>query len=200
MSYDKKYESLPDLLQDLKRMVHGANFDEEIVKRLNWNAMIDCGGNYHTIDFHTTSPGTWICPFGTESQKTVVDDFVREGFPDFASLNAELNHIRDFITNEKDLADKVSMHYTIRATSDTPHLSVKLIGTYKLDACLDSYDEATYIPHACREVQVGQDSFLNRAYNMIVPDYYSLRTMLHTTVLLPLAVVPSIYLIRRLGI
>lgn len=187
------YESLPELLRDLQRMVNGVNFDEEIIKRLNWEATIRCGGNYHTINFTTRSNSCFELMYPKSEVSSQLNVGPTEGFADFDSLNAELNHIRDFITNNKDLADLVKMNYTIQANGATPHLTVLLTGTYNI--ANENY-------HDCDEnyfanVIQPNESAMSRTFRRIAP-YVS--STLSIAVALPLVLLPTLYIAKRLGI
>lgn len=190
------YESLPELLGDLQRMVHGVNFDEEIIKRLNWDATIRCGGNYHTINFTTRSNDCFMYlaePISSNSEKSSQLNAGSEGFADFDSLNAELNHIRDFITNNKDLADLVKMNYTIQANGTTPHLTVQLAGTYNIanENCHDCDDN--YFANVIQP----KESIVSRTFRRVAPLVSSVVTV---AVAMPLIILPTLYIAKRIGI
>lgn len=93
---------------------------------------------------------------------------------------------------------------SIYATDSRPHLTVELSqsqdlkysqGLKRFDQdCYDCFDEGLYI----KDGHTYQPSLFNKLYKFIVPDYYFCQQVFRTALLLPLAVVPTFMLIKKL--
>lgn len=174
------YETLPDLLSDVKKMAFAVNFDDLEPFDGGWEATITCGGNYHKLDFMSYLG----CYLGGNSNKEFMLNDDEDGFPDMDSLNVELNHVRDFISNEQ-LTNNTKLSYNIAANGGKPHLKIFVVG---------SYDKPTRIIPTDEETNCGRENLLRD----ILPDRYSARQLLHTAIIVPLVAIPTILIMKKL--
>tara|TARA_R100001163_G_C5068136_1_gene207978 strand:+ start:4011 stop:4484 length:474 start_codon:yes stop_codon:yes gene_type:complete len=113
------YETLPELLEDLKKLINVNNY----YTNNNWSAVICCGADYHDLEF-TNQTNTRDC--------TSYSNF-SYNYPDLDSLHTELHHIRDYLSkNQLALADDVKLEYSVKNNQmGKPFLVVKLTGSFK---------------------------------------------------------------------
>jgi hypothetical protein len=220
----KNYESLPDLLEDLKKMIRGVSIDESSDKP-NWRADIKCGGNYHKITFSTTAQykrylacpdydPLYFQPVGTvtlsdtgsssedgESSVEKGKSFSAEGFPDFDSLHAELAHMREFIlANELNNNDqKVDLQYAIKANSNQPHLSVTICGYHnQLNDCSSEAVYRVYDNIADNNNSGTSGSgFMGKLYKFVDPGL--IKAVVNIAIVTPIIVIPTAYIIKKMN-
>jgi hypothetical protein len=169
---EESYETLPDLLADLKKMAVAVNFDDVEPFNGGWQATIRCGENYHRFEFVSYAG----CMFGDTNKELSVEDN-EEGFPDMDSLNVALNHVRDYISNNEEIS-KANLSYKINANGGKPHLQIVVSGTYN------------------NPVRYEKDK--PSIFADLLPDRYSIRPYLHALVLTPLVLIPTMIAIKKL--
>lgn len=124
-SMQNSYETLPDLLSDLERIL--SMLYEEDNKR--WFANIDCGGDFHNFTFSST----WCSSmdsnlYNEESGKT---------YDNLDSLVAEYQHVVEFLENNIPYNTNIDS-FLIVANGGNPFIRIKCSGNnYDPEECED---------------------------------------------------------------
>lgn len=192
---DKNYESLPDLMKDLEKMVDGINTPMElrrediafIQEKFDWVADIKCGGNYHTIIFKTIG-NSFYDDHMLENRKSS-DDIKKnsQGFADFNCLHAELEYMRQFIlTSELNEQYSMNLQYTIVADSDMPHLAVRLYGNNKKLLLEQEQKNLKF------DKEINNTGYFKKLYNKVMP-------VITLAVAIPIIVIPTVYIVKKMN-
>ena len=183
MSQPNNYESLPDLLEDLRKLATAADFDEKSCYPV-WDAEIVSGSDYHRLNFNTSYDVYLLGGYGCgKPYKVSSEDNLGEGYADLDSLETELDYIRNFIVSNESLG-KMTLRYSVDANGGRPHLKVNISATknFEDDECIGG--------------KFNKTSFLS----MFVPDYHTVKMYAQTAIFLPIAIIPSMYIMKKLDI
>lgn len=173
-----------------------ATFDE-LLETLNllvvnsfggWSATINCGQEYNNLTFNSTPVEPFECLTFSHPKQDILEE---GGFRSFEDLTKTLEAIKSSFDEKT-----VGIMPTISARNKYPHLTVQLTKMKELKCYKDCYDEDCY--RFVEGKTFDQPSLFNKLYKFIVPDYYFCQQVFRTALLLPLAVVPTFMLIKKL--
>jgi len=170
---EQHYETLPELLNDLSKMVqknpeqlpsHPWNMHRNYC---SWFATIDCSGDYHNLCF-SSGGNRGIKP----------NDQISHTYEDLDSLYTELEYIREFLSTQE-IGD-FDLSYEIISNGGKPFLRVYLSG---LPTPVNT--EYTTPPTTSR-------------WNGLIPGVDELRRALVMASVLPVVVIPTVFIIDKL--
>ena len=112
----KNYDTLPELLLDLKELSQGCS---------KWHAQIFGGGDYHDLRFSQVDSQQLFIPNILDTSK---DEEFKHTYPSMDALLAELDYIKEYITDNEQLGE-VELKYYVLANGGQPFLKVELNGS-----------------------------------------------------------------------
>ena len=174
-----QFQTLDDLLETLNLLVANSLG--------GWSATINCGQVYKNLTFNSTQ---FDC-LTISKQEDIPEE---GGFLSFEDLTKTLETIKSSFDKKS-----VSITPTISARNKYPHLTVQLTQMKELRCFAeDCLDEDCYRIEG--NTFVVQPSLFNKLYKFIVPDYYFCQQVFRAALLVPLVVLPTSILIKKLGL
>lgn len=176
-----QFQTLDDLLETLNLLVANSLG--------GWSATINCGQEYKNLTFNSAQ---FDClNYSISKQEDIPEE---GGFLSFEDLTKTLETIKSSFDKKT-----VSITPTISARNKYPHLTVHLTQMKELrcfaEDCLDE---------DCYRIVEGntfdRPSLFNKLYKFMVPDYYFCQQVFRAALLLPLVVIPTSILIKKLGL
>ena len=120
----RNYETLPDLLNDLRMLITNT-MNEENEDSKSWETQIDCGGDYHSFSFGSES--SLYC-YSREAET------VSDTYENFETLMLEFNHVKEFMENEDFHCKQI--RFIIIANGGSPFIRITCSG--------DNYDDNNF--------------------------------------------------------
>lgn len=112
----QSYETLPDLLKDLHIFINIAQRLSRDLDNINsnWNAQIDCAGDFHNLHFYYSDSGE----FGYFDDTKPID----QTYESTDALMTEFNYIQEYFLQHQEEIGKIQFQYYITCNGGKPVL------------------------------------------------------------------------------